>query len=417
MYDIRLTDDQLEISETVRDFVAREVKPVVLHPDRLQDFAPALPWTILEKASRMGLRASALSLEAGGAGADTLTSCLIMEELAAGDVAVAAPLGHTSLLSHVIFDRLMSPAQRERFLQPFLSDDRYHLAFAGHDAESNLGWFYHRPRDQEDIIRVNASRQGNGDWVVNGTSETTLNAPIAKLIAVQVKTDAAQPGTQGTSILLVPCDTPGLSVRECDRSGADPDGGVLMGWDHGSSGELIFSNCRVPADFLLGREGQGALMAASMQRGVPEFAAINLGVGQAAYEAAVNYAKLRRQGGCNIIEHEAIGTILAELTIKLEVARNMIWKAAWVADHPDDYAPQRLPGLPLGAIAKVFTSEIVHEVTLAAEECFGGMGVMRDMPLHKYVHDGLVFLHGETSNSAAKLRIAEVLAGYERSLS
>lgn len=417
MYDIRLTNDQLEISETVRDFVAREVKPVALHPDRLQDFAPELPWSILDQASQMGLRASALSEEAGGAGADTLTSCLIMEELAAGDVVVAATLGQTSLLSYVLFDRLMTPAQRERFLKTFLSDDRYHLAFAGYDEESELGWVYHRPPLEDNVIPVNAVRKGNGEWVINGTSKPVLNAPIAKLIAVQVKSDPKRPGVRGTSVLLVPRDTPGLSVRERDRSGADPEGAVLMGWDHGSAGELIFSDCRVPADFLLGKEGQGALIAAQMQRGVPEFAAINLGIGRAAYDAAVDYAKLRRQGGRNIIEHEAIGVILTDLAIKLEVARNMIWKAAWVVDHPDLYAQQRLPGLPLGTMAKVYTSEIVHEVTVGAEECFGGMGLMRDMPLHKYVHDGLVFLHGETSNSAAKLRIAEVLAGYERTLS
>lgn len=414
MYDIRLTEDQLEISETVRDFVAREVKPVVLHPDRLEDFAPALPWAILDQASHMGLRASALSEEAGGAGADTLTSCLIMEELAAGDVAVAAILGHTSLLSHVFFDRLMTPVQRAQFLQPFLSDYRYHLAFAWRDEASDLGWFYHRPRVQENVITMNAVRKGNGDWVINGTSRSVLNAPIAKLIAVQVKTDPAQPGARGTSILLVPRDTPGLSVRECDRTGADPEGGVLMGWDNGSAGELIFKDCRVPADFLLGKEGQGAAMAAPMQRSVPECAALNLGIGRAAYEAALDYAKLRRQGGRYIIEHEAIGTILADLAIKLEVARNVIWKAAWVVDHPDLYPQPGRAALPLGTIAKVYTSEIVHEVTLGAEECFGGMGVMRDMPLHKYVHDGLVFLHGATSNSAAKLRISEILAGYER---
>jgi len=410
MYDIRLTDDQLEISDTVRDFVTRELKPVALHPDRLQDFAPSLPWSVLDKASEMGLRTSALSELAGGAGADTMTSCLIMEELAAGDASVATCLGQTSLLGHVLFDRLMTKAQRNRYLVPFMSDHRYHLAVAAHDTDSDIGWFYHRPRTQEIQIALNATRQANGDWIINGTSASILNAPIAKLFAVEVKTESEK--GRCTSMLLVPRDTLGLSVIERDRTGAD--GGPLMGWEIGSAGQIVFKECRVPADNMLGAEGNGAIIAASTQRAVPQFAAVNLGIGRAAYDAALHYAKIRRQGGKNIIEHEAIGTILADLAIKLEVARNMIWKAAWVADNPQQSTQPHLNCLPFGEIARVFTSEIVHEVTLGAEECFGGMGVMRDMPLHKYVHDGLVFLHGVKSNSAARLHISELIAGYER---
>jgi len=130
----------------------------------------------------------------------------------------------------------------------------------------------------------------------------------------------------------------------------------------------------------------------------------------------VDYAKLRIQGGRPIIEHQAIGTLLAEIALKLEVARNMVWKAAWALDHPDALADHSLPDLPLHTMARVFTSEVVQEVTEGAAECFGAMGVMRDMPLQKYVHDALVFLYAEESNSAATLRIAEAVAGYRRPL-
>ena len=137
-------------------------------------------------------------------------------------------------------------------------------------------------------------------------------------------------------------------------------------------------------------------------------------MGRAAYEGALDYAQLRVQGGRRIIEHQAIGNKLAEVAVRLEVARAAIWQAAWACDHPEAFADRSLPDLPLARIAKVFASEAIYHATKDAAECFGAMGVMRDMPLQKYVHDALVCLHSGTSNSDAKLRIAEALAGYRR---
>lgn len=416
MYNLHLTAEQLEIRETVRDFVAREIKPIVLHPDRLQEFNPRFPLELLDKASQMGLRTLALSEASSGAGADSLTSCIVMEELAAGDVDLAAALAQTSLLGHILFDQAMTPAQRARFLPQFVQDDRYHLAYAGPGPDADLGWSYHRPCATETGIPTTAVRQSNGDWVVNGATGFIANAPIAKLIAVQVRTGPEKSGMNGVSTVLVPRDAPGLTVREPDEGGGGSGGESMIRWYHGTGGELVFKDCRVPADHLLGKAEADLLTggAKGNGRGIPQWAAINLGVGRAAYEAAVDYAKLRIQGGRRIIEHQAIGTILADIAVKLEVARNMVWKAAWASDHPDALADRSLPDLPLQILARVFTSEVVHEITEGAAECFGAMGVMRDMPLQKYVHDALVFLYAEESNSAAKLRIAEAVAGYRR---
>ena len=134
---------------------------------------------MLDKAAQMGLRTLTLSEDAGGAGADCLTSCIVMEELAAGDVDIATVLGHTSTLGHVLFDRLMTGAQRARFLPQFAQDDRYHLAFAGRNAESGLGWSYHRPLVEEAGDEPVAVKQSNGDWVVNGAISHVANAPVA----------------------------------------------------------------------------------------------------------------------------------------------------------------------------------------------------------------------------------------------
>jgi alkylation response protein AidB-like acyl-CoA dehydrogenase len=142
--------------------------------------------------------------------------------------------------------------------------------------------------------------------------------------------------------------------------------------------------------------------------------ALNLGIGRAATEAAFQYAQLRVQGGRPIVEHQAIGTKLAECALRLDVVRNAIWRAAWAADHPDAFADRSLPDLPLTTMAKVFTAESIYRVTKDAAECFGAMGVMRDMPLQKYIHDAMICLHAGDGNSDDKLRIAEALIGYRR---
>ncbi len=403
MYNLQLTPEQLEFRDTVRDFVEGEIKPAALHPDRLQPFEKPLLTDLLDKAAQMGLRTLALSEEAGGAGADGLTSCIVMEELGAGDVDLAAVLGQTSALAHILFDRLMTPEQKKRFLPKFVEDDRYHLAFAGRDPGAGAGWCYHRPMAAENAADPVAVKQG-GDWVINGTLPFVANALVAKLFAVQVKTG------KGFTTLLVPRDAPGVTVREPLKAV-----GEAIRWHHGAGAGMTFKDCKAPADHVLGKEGQSPFaQRAVAARSVPLIAAINLGLGRAAYDAAVDYSKIRRQGGRNIIEHQAIGTKLADCTIKLELARNAIWKAAWLLDHPEAVADRSASELPFHVIARVYTAEAMNDVALLAAECFGAMGVMRDMPLQKYVHDSMVFLHADDADGAAKLAIAEAVAGYAR---
>ncbi|MBI3045118.1 MAG: acyl-CoA dehydrogenase family protein [Betaproteobacteria bacterium] len=409
MYDLHLTPEQLEFRDTVRDFVEREVKPAALNPKRLEPFEKPLLMDVLDKASQMGLRALALREEAGGAGADGLTACIVLEELGAGDVDVAVVLGRTATLAHTLFDRLMTAEQRKRFLPKFIEDDAYHLAFAGRDPGAGFGWSYHRPLGAEAGAEPVADRRGN-EWVINGAIPFVANAPVAKLFAVQVRANAKKAGAGGVSTLLVPRDAPGLTVREPLKAV-----GEAVRWHHGSGAGVVFKDCRVPADHLLGNEGRSPLASdAEHARGVPALAAVNLGLGRAAYDAAVDYSKMRRQGGRSIIEHQAIGTKLADCAIRLELARNMIWKAAWSLDHGDAGAGRGGAELPLHVVARVYTAEAVNEVALLSAECFGAMGVMRDMPLQKYVHDAMVFLHSEDADGAAKLAVAEAVAGYRR---
>jgi alkylation response protein AidB-like acyl-CoA dehydrogenase len=399
MYSLHLSPEQLEIRDTVRDFVAREVKPAALAPARLEARERPLLVDALDDAARLGLRTLALPEEAGGAGADNLTCCIVTEELAVGDPDIAAVLAQTAMLARAVFGA-MTPPQRERFLPAFLADDRYHLAFAQHKPQTDaaLGINYHRPETGAAGFTVTALRADDG-WVVNGRKERVANAPLAKLLAVEAGTRAS-----ATSTLLVPRDTPGLRVTESDRATRR---------QHGVCGDVEFAGCRVAPDHLIAADPQHPL-AGDDRRRIPQEAAIALGIGRAAYEAALDYAQLRVQGGRRIVEHQAIGAKLAEIAIRLEVARAAVWQAAWASDHPDAFAGRSLPDLPLGRIAQVFASEAIYRAAKDAAECLGAMGVMRDMPLQQYVHDALICLHSGAGSSDAKLRIAEALAGYRR---
>lgn len=413
MYNLHLTAEQLEFRDTVRDFVEREIKPVALHPDRLQPFEKPLLTDLLDQAAQMGLRTLALSEEAGGAGADMLTTCIVLEEIAAGDVDIAVALAQTGLLGNML-ERWTTPEQRQRLLAGFAEDDTFHLALAGRDAAAGTGWCYHRPLAGEADANLSTVRKGS-EWVINGTVPFVANAPIAKLLVVNARTDPKKSGVNGVSTFLVPRGAAGVTIGAA--IGAFDGSGAQTRWHHGTGAAVSFKDCKVPADGLLGKEGQTPFAdGAHAARGAVLLAAINLGLGRAAYDAAVDYAKLRRQGGRSIIEHHAIGLKLADCAIRLETSRDLVWKAAWAADHPEAVADRSVSGLPLHAMARVYTAEAMHEVTLLSAECFGAMGVMRDMPLQKYVHDGFIFAHSEDSDGAAKLAVAEGIAGYQRPL-
>ena len=410
MYSLQLTDEQREFCDTVRDFVTSEIKPVILHPDALQDPARRLPLDLLDKTAEMGLRALMLSEAKGGAGGDSLTACIVAEELAAGDVGIATTLAQTWTLAHYLFDQAMSEEQCARYLPRFSADNQFHLAYAGLPVDPEGRWRYHRPFPAAVPSGIRAERQAGGDWVLDGISGFVANAPVAKLFAVQVAAE------DGPVTFLIAHDHAGLVVREPHEAGrgSGPKGEPLVKWYHGSGGQIELTTCRVPVADVLASPGAGPDAAAAQGRGSPQTAAMNIGVGRAAFEAAVDYAKLRVQGAKPIIQHQAIGTILAKVATKMEVARNMVRNAAWAADHPEAYADRTLPDLPLQAIASVYAAEAMYEVVEDSAECFGAMGVMLDMPLPKYVHEARVFLHTGRSAAVENFRIAEAVAGYRR---
>lgn len=411
MYDLQLTPEQTEFRDAVRDFVNREVKPAATDPARLEPFEKPLMAGLLDQLSRMGLRSLALPEAAGGAGADLLTCCLLLEEIAAGDVDLAMVLGETAVLAAAVHEA-MDDAQRKRWLPVFEAGERFHLALIARDENAELGWSYHHavPADA-DVIgapEVIAERDGKG-WILNGLAPFVSNAPVAGLFIVQARIADAP----GTVTLLLGGDSKGLSID--DELPAFGGGGERTRWHHGAVAAVTLKGCRAGADDVLAADAAHRLLRSGLvARRMVQTAAVNIGVARAAYEAAVDYAKMRWQGGRHIVEHQAIGMKLADVAIQLEAARALTMKAAWITDHPEAIGERSVNDLPWPVVARTFTAQALHRATLEATECFGAMGVMRDMPLQKYVHDTLVLQHSVDCDLAAPLVVAETVAGYSR---
>ena len=403
MYNLHLTPEQIEIRDTVRDFAKTVIKPVAEKSARMEAVDRSPLTDVLAQASELGLRTLSLSEELGGAGADQLTLAIVAEELAFGDPDTATILAETSSLAGELFDRSTTPAQRERYLPAFLKDATFQLAWAQSRTDTALGVNYHRPADTA-RISVSARKVGN-DYVLDGVSRGVVNAPVAGLIAITATTDPKAPGIAGVVTLLVERGASGMTIA------ALPTGFPIARF-HGSCGDITLKGCKISGDALLPADAVRAALARSAL--ATKSAAINLGIGRAAYEAGVGYSRLRVQGGRPIIEHQAIATRLAEVAVKIEVARQSIWAAAWAADHPDAVGDQSMSALPLATIARVFTAESMYRAAKDAAECFGAMSVMRDMPLHKHVGDARICLHAGTGMTDAKLALAEAIAGFRR---
>lgn len=392
MFSLHLSAEQIEFRDTVGAFARSELRPAALQSDRLQGFAPRLPAAQLAQAAQMGLRALALSEARGGAGADALTACIALGELAAGDGCVAAVLARTSTLAQGLFDCAMSDAQRAQHLPAFMRDDGFHLASVEGGAPTDAEWCYHRPA--QPAAPALTARRGDAGWVLDGRVAQVANAPLAKLFVVNLAADG------GAVSLLVPRDTAGLSVED-----ADPRTQSCLG----VAGAVAFAGCRVAAGAVLaGRVGDDA-PAARLAR-----CAVTLGIAQAAYEGALAHAQLKVQGARRIIEHEGVGILCAEMLMQLEAARSQLWQAAWAVDHPQARADRSLPDLPLAELACASVAEAACAVTERAAEVMGAMGILRDMPYCRYVHETRVFLHEGAGLAAAKLAIAETIDGYAR---
>lgn len=393
MVDFSLTEEQLALQTMARDFAEREIKPISLERDRIQDPRECFQWDIVEKGSRIGIRTLTLDKKYGGAGADTFTAAVVIEELCAGDLGVGVIFAQTLKFVQMI-QWMGTEEQCRRFLTPFRDDHRFLIAATA--TEPDTGSDHLLPYAGSDIgTRTTAVLDGNR-WVINGMKHFISASNRSKLLIVFARTDKTKPITQGATMFLVPVDTPGVSFGQVHNK----TGERLI-----NNAEVFYDNVRVPRENVLGSVGTSLIDMTKLMRSSNAFAGASvLGTARAAYEKALDYAKTRVQGGKPIIQHQAVGMMLAEMFILLEAVRNIVWKSAWSADRPEHYDPK------VASMTKAFASEVSFKVTKMALEIHGGMGAMKEVGMEKLLRDVTTFLHSDGTNYILTIRTAGFLA-------
>ena len=385
--DFRLTDEQIALQKLAHDFAEREIRPIAHEQEKIADPALRFPWEVVEKGSRLGLRTLALPEEMGGAGADVLTLCLVGEELAWGDLGIAVTFDQTWKISHFLH-RLANDEQRARYLPAFLEDHRFHLAVGS--TEPNAGSDNIVPYNSPDAgMRTTAVRHGD-HWVVNGMKHFISNGGAAKLYFILFRTDTTKGVNEGVTLFIVTPDMEGFTYGRVHEK---------MGQRLSQNAELIFENCRVPDANRVTKVNGAMEERKRFVRGSNiEAAATVLGTARAAYEEALEYARNRVQGGKPIIDHQAVGFLLADCFADYEASRRLLHYAAWTANQDDLYDPK------IGFMTKCFVSEAAFRIATRALEVWGGMGYMTEAPMEKYLRDATSFLHSDGTNQAMRIR-------------
>jgi alkylation response protein AidB-like acyl-CoA dehydrogenase len=373
--DFRPTDAQEILRRTVRAFAEAEIKPHVMAWDEAQRF----PLELLPKLADLGLLGIQFPEQYGGAGMSAVEYCISIEELARIDPSIALSVAaHNGLCSAHIF-LFGSDAHRERYLTPLASG-------------KTLGaWALTEPGAGSDAgaTRTMATRAGT-EWILNGSKSFVTHGGLAGIVVVMAVTDRRREH-HGISAFIVERGTPGMTVGKKENK---------LGMRASDTTELAFEDCRLPADRLLGVEGEGFVNALQvLDAGRIGIAALAVGLAQGAFEAACKYATERRQFGQPIASFQAIQWKLADLATRIEGARLLTYRAAYLKDQ-GRLTPRE------SAIAKLFSSETAVR---AAEECVqihGGYGFVKDYPAEKFFRDVKLTTIGEGTSEIQRLVIA-----------
>jgi alkylation response protein AidB-like acyl-CoA dehydrogenase len=378
--DFALSPQHEEIRRTVRDFAEREIKPVADDLERRAEF----PHEIIRKAASLGLLGVPYPEELGGTGLDSLAYAITIEELsrASGSVGIIVS-AHTSLGCNPLY-LAGTDAQKEKFLRPMASGEvlgAYGLTEPGAGSDSRG-------------TRTRAHRDSDA-WVLNGSKRFITNAGVAGTYIVTAVTDR-EADTGKISAFIVPADAPGFSVGRMEEK---------MGLHASNTGELLFDDCRIPADNLLGEEGEGdKLFLKTLDGGRIGIGAMALGLAQAAYEAASAYAKERRQFDRPIASFQGVAFMIADMATQIDAARLMVYRAAWLKDCGKPYTTE-------AAMAKLFASEVARQVTNDAIQVHGGYGYVAEYHVERYLRDAKLTEIGEGTSEIQRLVIARNLLG------
>ena len=374
-----LNQDQAMIRDAVRAFAKEELWPHAARWDKEHYF----PKEAHQGLAELGAYGICVPEAFGGANLDYLTLALVIEEIAAGDGGTSTAISVTNCPVNAILLRYGNAAQKKQWLVPLAQGD---MLGAFGLTEPHVG-------SDASSLKTTATKDGDG-YVLNGVKQfmtSGKNGHVAIIIAV---TDKGA-GKKGMSAFIVPTNAPGYSVARLEDK---------LGQHSSDTAQVNFDNCRIPAENLIGAEGEGYKIAlGGLEGGRIGIAAQSVGMARSAFEFALAYAKDRQSFGTSIFNHQAVGFRLADCATKIEAARQLIWHAASLRDAG-------LPCLKEAAMAKLFASEMAEEVCSAALQTLGGYGYVSDFPVERIYRDVRVCQIYEGTSDVQKIIIQRALA-------
>lgn len=373
-----LTEDQLLIRDTVHDFVERYVRPGVIERDTNKEF----PGELITMMAEQGLLGIYHDEKYGGAGADTVSFVLAIEEIACWDASLALTVAsHTSLCSgHIAL--VGTEDQKDKYLSQLAP------------GKVLGGWGLTEPGSGSDSSAMKTTAVKKGDkWILNGSKMFITQATVGKIFVVLAKTDQEK-GAKGISAFIVEDGMPGFS-----------HGGKMqkLGMNSSDTGELIFDNCEIPGDNLLGELNHGFIDTMKvLDGGRVGIGALAVGINRGCLERSVEYAKERRQFGSPIADYQAIRWMLVEMATGGDAARMLVLRAALLRDQGRSYTSE-------AAKAKLFASELATQSALKAIQIHGGYGYTKEYHVERFLRDAKLLEIGEGTSEVQKMIISREL--------
>ncbi|HEX9271542.1 MAG TPA: acyl-CoA dehydrogenase [Candidatus Binatia bacterium] len=376
--DFELAEEQQMVRETTRAFVEREVKPVASRLDREAIY----PSELVKRLSELGLMGILVPQEFGGSGMDLVSCVVAMEEISKAWASLAVAMSVQNSLVCAPIARFGSAAQKKKYLPSLARGERlgcYALTEPGSGSDAGS-------------IQTRAKRVGD-DFVLTGNKIFTTNGNRADLAIVYAVTDPAK-GKKGISAFIVEKNSPGFVVGKLEDK---------LGLRSSDTASLLFEDCRVPGENLLGTEGEGfAIALATLDGGRIGIAAQALGIAQGCLEESVAYARQRRQFGRAIAEFEAIQWMLADMATEIDAARLLTYRAAWLAGQERTFTKE-------AAMAKLFASEAANRAAYKAIQIFGGYGYTKEFAVERFFRDARITTIYEGTSEIQRLVIARRL--------
>ncbi|OFZ91797.1 MAG: hypothetical protein A2V78_04945 [Betaproteobacteria bacterium RBG_16_64_18] len=385
-----MSEDQRAILETVARFVDAEVKPRAAQLDANPDPEQSFSWEIVEKAHEVGIRTMTLSEKWGGLGTDSLTTAMVIEELGKGDIGVSVIFAQTLKIAQIM-EKALNEEQRGRVLPKFAADPRGMLAIGITEPDNASNYFLPHPTP----FRTTAHKT-EGGWMLDGMKHFISNGNRASYYLVFVQTEKGKPLAEGSTCFLVERDRPGFSIgRVHDK----------MGERLANNAELVFQDCFIPDANVVGKVGNGFNVLAKFFPQSNAYAGASvLGVAVALHQKAIDWAKVRVQGGRPLIEHDGIRAQLAEMRMLIDASRSYIHRACWLADHQEHGWDRTL-----GALPKAMAAQAAWKIATWCMEIHGGHGYMKEFGVEKLVRDAAAFLHSDGVNRTLFLKAANFM--------